>query len=383
MVSSQRGISIIAAVFIITILAFMGVMFVTLVSTSSLTSVNDMQAAQALAVADGGAEYVLENQVFPVYSAAGVSLGSGNFSVTSQYIGPGGIAPATVTDNPLTAAATTINVTSTANYVVPGVVLIDSEYIHCTSISGGNQFTGCTRVWAGSLPSTHNLGSALTQAVITSTGTVGNAQRAVRATLDQNGGAMLSEPFLNGSVPSDAAAGNDCAVSPALAWCYNYQNNGGTSLYDAAASVNVDGTGSLRAQSNLGRNNRLRGYRQRPLGASIAAGTAVTLQMAYKKNYAAALPSSHVFEVQLVYSTGATVTPAGWGHAAASNANIWTALAPAAFTVPAGRTVTAVRIYFDLRNPNSNGAQTQVWFDEVRLTTPGGATVLSWQELVP
>jgi hypothetical protein len=211
---------------------------------------------------------------------------------------------------------------------------------------------------------------------------VGNAQRAILATLGQNGGAMLSEPFPNGSVPSDAAGGNDCAVSPALAWCYNYQNNGGTSLYDAAASVNVDGTGSLRAESSLGRNNRLRGYRQRTLGASIAAGTAVTLQMAYKKNYAV-VPSSHAFEVQLVYSTGATVTPAGWGHALASNANIWTVLAPAAFTVPAGRTVTAVRIYFDLRNPNNNGAQTQVWFDEVRITTPGGATVLSWQELVP
>lgn len=44
----SKGVSLIAAIFIIVILAFMGVMFVTLIGTGSLTSVNDMQSAQAL-----------------------------------------------------------------------------------------------------------------------------------------------------------------------------------------------------------------------------------------------------------------------------------------------------------------------------------------------
>jgi hypothetical protein len=203
----------------------------------------------------------------------------------------------------------------------------------------------------------------------------------VRTTFGQGGGTMLLEPFPNGSVPLDTAGANDCGVSPALSWCYDYQNNVGRSLYDVASN-SADVTGSLLARTDVGSNNRLRGFRQRTLAASIPAGTAVTMTMAYKKNYLVGVPNSHAFEVQLVYSTGATVTPAGWGNAAASIANAWVMLTPAAFTVPAGRTVTAVRIYFDIRNRNVNGSQTLVWFDELTLTIPGGAKLLSWQEVV-
>ena len=51
---NQNGVSLIAAVFIIIVLGFMGVMFLSLVNTGSLTSVSDMQSAQALSVAEGG-----------------------------------------------------------------------------------------------------------------------------------------------------------------------------------------------------------------------------------------------------------------------------------------------------------------------------------------
>ena len=62
---NAHGVSIIAAIFIIVILGFMGVMFVSLIGTSSLTAVNDMQSTQALYLAEGGMEYILENRVFP------------------------------------------------------------------------------------------------------------------------------------------------------------------------------------------------------------------------------------------------------------------------------------------------------------------------------
>jgi hypothetical protein len=326
-------------------------------------------------------EYVLENQVFPAYAAMNVPLGSGDFSVVSQYIGPGGIAPATVTDNPLAAASTTINVTSTVNYVIPGAIRIDSENVLCAGTAGGNQFTGCVRGWAGSAAAVHNAGATVTQSVVTSTGVSGDARRVVQGSVSQSGGALFYEPFPNGSVPDDTIAGNSCASSPALSWCYAYQNNDGQSLFDAASQA-ADGTGSLLARTTAGRNNRLRGYRERTLAAPIPGGTVLTLSLGYKKNYITAAPSQQTIEVQLVYNIGAPVTPAGWGDTATSNANTWNTLTPASFTVPVNRTVTAVRLYFDLRNPNVNGTQTFVWFDEVRLTSPGGVDVVSWREVV-
>jgi hypothetical protein len=54
---NQNGVTIIAAIFIIVVLGFMGVMFLTMINTGSFTAVNDIQSAQALYVAEGGAEY--------------------------------------------------------------------------------------------------------------------------------------------------------------------------------------------------------------------------------------------------------------------------------------------------------------------------------------
>ena len=84
----QRGISLIAALFIIVIVAFMGVMFITLIVNTSLTSVNDVQSAQALYIAQGGLEYILNNRSFPNYSMGGTTqnLGAGYFGIS---IGPG------------------------------------------------------------------------------------------------------------------------------------------------------------------------------------------------------------------------------------------------------------------------------------------------------
>ncbi len=305
----QQGTSIIAALFIIVILAFMGLMFVTLMGTGGLSAVDDLQAAQALYVAEGGIQYALENGVYCTYN-----------------YGPTNIDP---------------------------------------SAPGSGSFTVIT--------------TSASPCIIESTGTVGSASRTVR--VEVSGGTLLNELFPAGSIPSDAVPGNDCDVNPALPWCFDYQFSEGSSRYHTDTAT-PDGTGSLLAQTTVGRRDRLRGYRQWTFATPVTAGTTIALQMQYKKFYRAAIPRSQAFQIQLVYSTGTTVTPGGWGDATRSNANTWTLLAPPAFTVPVGSTVTAVRIYFDLRNRNDRAAQTQIWFDEVRLTRPGGATILGWQEVV-
>ncbi len=259
----QNGVTIIAAIFIIVVLGFMGVMFLSMINTGSFTAVNDIQSAQALYVADGGMEYILENRAFPNYSTAGtmVSLGTGSFTVsTPTYLtadpgaagltinvqstatfpnagriiidselitytgknatqfnvgvtrGAGGTTASahavgnavypvtTVTNNPLPIGNTTINVTSNVGFSIPGVIVIDTEYIFCAGVSGTAQFTSCIRGYKGSPAAAHLLGSNVFQYAITSTGTVGSAQRAVTASMQTNSisGAMMVYAKANG-----------------------------------------------------------------------------------------------------------------------------------------------------------------------------------------
>jgi hypothetical protein len=260
---NQNGVTIIAAIFIIVVLGFMGVMFLAMVNTGGFTAVNDMQSAQALSIAEGGMEYILANRLFPNYSTAGtlVSLGTGSFTVsTPAYLtadpgaagttitvqstatfpnagriiidselitytgknatqfnagvvrGAGGTTAiahttgnavypvTTVTNNPLPIGSTTINVTSNVGFSIPGVIVLDTEYIYCAGVSGTTQFTSCTRGYKGSMAATHLLGSNVFQYTITSTGFVGSAQRAVTRGSMQNisSGAMMVYAKANG-----------------------------------------------------------------------------------------------------------------------------------------------------------------------------------------
>lgn len=184
----QRGFSIIAAVFIIVILAFMGVMLVSVRGTSTSSAVNELQSVRALSIAEGGLEFALRTGVFCAYTTASTALGTGTFTVASQYTGPGGTAPATLSGGNLPAGATTVNVTSTANYSIPGTITIESEYILCTG-TAGNSFTGCTRGWAGTADTLHNDLTPVTQCVVTSTGSIptgfliGSVSRTVQTTV--------------------------------------------------------------------------------------------------------------------------------------------------------------------------------------------------------
>jgi len=173
----QKGVSLIAAIFIIVILAFMGVMFVTLISTGSLTAVNDLQSAQALSIAEGGLQYALMTGVTCSYNYPGITLGGGSFTTASRL--------STAVTNTTAAVTSTVPLQAAppATFILPGVVTIDAEHLFCASI-GVNSFTGCIRGWAAPPgAAAHPAGAAVTQCVITSTGIVGNASRTVQATV--------------------------------------------------------------------------------------------------------------------------------------------------------------------------------------------------------
>ena len=273
-ISNQKGASIIAVIAIMLILAVMGAALVSLVTTGSDISVNQLQSEQALNVAEGGKEYILANGTFPNYSTQGVTIplgGTGstvsNFKVdTPAYLSPPGIdnivttipvnstanfpvpgrividseviaytgtdatpsftgatrgaggttAAAHASDNavypvttlsadPGTTNPTSITVTSTVGYLIPGVIKIDEEYIYCTGTNAPatTQFTGCARGYQGSTIDTHPIGRNVFQYVITSTGTVGSAQRVLKNTETGTG-----ESYQQGSFTKPVASGS-------------------------------------------------------------------------------------------------------------------------------------------------------------------------------
>jgi hypothetical protein len=148
----QRGVSIIAAVFIIVILAFMGVIFVTLIGSGSLTAVNDLQSAQALSIAEGGVEFdqrsLAQNldwyrSMADPIAVTTRSLGAGSFTVSTTL-------PATKLRRRLQAGDTTAVVYSTGRFPGSGFLQIEdditgnAEFVRYTGIAG-NTFTGMTR----------------------------------------------------------------------------------------------------------------------------------------------------------------------------------------------------------------------------------------------
>jgi len=163
----QRGMSLVAALFIIVVLAFMGVMFLSMISTSTLTSVNDMQSMQAFNIAEGGVEYAqytlsqnldwYRSATDPI-PATTQNLGVGSF-VTSTTL------PATKLRLRLRTTDTTASVYTTDRFPSSGYLLIDNtnlpgggilEFVQYTGKTA-TTFTNLTRgVDIGSVPSITN-----------------------------------------------------------------------------------------------------------------------------------------------------------------------------------------------------------------------------------
>lgn len=376
-IGDRKGVSILAAIFIIVILGFMGTMFVSMIGSGSLTSVNNLQTTQALYVAEGGLEFALRDGTFPNYTYPATALGSGSFTTTSQYIGPGGIAPATITDNPLSAVATIVNATSTANYVIPGAVQIDSETIYCTG-AGAVQFTGCTRGWAGSTAIVHNLGAQVRQCTVTAVGTIGAARRTVR--MEVGTGGASGNLVVNGGFAANLAS-----------WPQTVSSADGVSLWSNLPTTGGS-PGSLLARTSNCAGAACRGLRfaaHRSQVIAIPAGSDITLQLRYCKNAVGDTAGGSRMDTSVTFirSVGGNYT--AWsdgtqpgGVNCANDAN-WTQVN---VTFNTGSDITEVRIEYDLRNRGGGGGddtQKFAWFDEVRVVASGGgASVLSWQEVV-
>jgi Tfp pilus assembly protein PilX len=235
----QNGTSLIAAVFIIVILAFMGVMFASLIGTSSFTAVNDLQSAQALYVAEGGLENAglllnapdLTNRTSCGNLAAALNakaLGAGRFTVTVDAGSPFSPANA-VTLAGLGIIGTTVNVSAdpaSAGYAPSGRIMIDRELIDYSGLSG-NSFTGVVRGADGTSLAAHANGTAVGQyqCTVNSTGGVPDlaAPGAERQVAE---GVQLQEGWTGGGgagLPSDNLNSVSCVDS---SHCWAVGDNG-------------------------------------------------------------------------------------------------------------------------------------------------------------
>lgn len=177
-IENQRGVSIIAAVFIIIILAFMGVMFLTIFTTSSTSSLNDFGSSQALSVAEGGLAHALyqfkTGTTCTALAFNNVPLNPGTFTAAGTRYNPA----STTLSGAISNVETPIPVFSTAGYAPRGRIRIESEEINYTGLTP-TSFTGAQRGVAGTTAVGHALGLQVSQdqCQIQSTGTVVNAVR--------------------------------------------------------------------------------------------------------------------------------------------------------------------------------------------------------------
>ncbi|MDP1602654.1 MAG: hypothetical protein Q8M03_05260, partial [Legionella sp.] len=92
-VDRQRGaFLIIAAVFLLIVLAFLGAVFLTTFTTSTSTALNEVQSTRALFVAEGGVEFARRDLTLdanwywnPDPNSLSGTLGSGQFATDISY----------------------------------------------------------------------------------------------------------------------------------------------------------------------------------------------------------------------------------------------------------------------------------------------------------
>lgn len=183
--SSERGASLIVAIFLIVIVGFFGTIMGSLISTQNFTALNEVRSTQALYVADGGLEralYAYRNGTpCNTLAYAAVPLGSGNFTTTGTLYNP---TSTTLSAPGITDFATDIPVAPTVGYAPHGRIRIESEEITYAAFVG-NTFTGARRGVAGTARASHLPGVAVSQneCVVRSIGNipgaVGTGQRVV------------------------------------------------------------------------------------------------------------------------------------------------------------------------------------------------------------
>jgi len=199
----QRGQFLAAGIVLIVVIALMlatlGHLYVSGESAGSLHG----QSERAYFAARSGIEYssgqYFNGSACSSLNNSNVPVGNGSFTLTPTLYAP--LAP-TATTAALTAASSSIPVTSSAGYAPYGRLLIDSELINYTSTTATN-FNGLTRGVNGTTAVVHASGVTVSQnlCIVSSTGTTGNAKRIVEGAL---GAGTMASPGAMGTMGVDA-----------------------------------------------------------------------------------------------------------------------------------------------------------------------------------
>lgn len=148
---TERGIALIAAVFLIVVFGFLGVTVVSLVGTQGFSAMNEVKSDQAFFVAEGGTEFSqrflaqnlqwYRSTVDPILIPA-TNLGAGSFNVSVNL-------PATMLRRRIPPGLAPISVYTAARFPSSGFLQIEDdmnpvtgagEFISYNGIVGGNTF---------------------------------------------------------------------------------------------------------------------------------------------------------------------------------------------------------------------------------------------------
>ncbi len=187
-IKRARGFLLIVAVFVLVVVALAVVALGNMTSADIRASSEHAQSEQAYFAAASGIEYA--KSLFLTGTACGAGLnttaavGNGTFTISNatQYAP----APTNTAAGGVNATATTIPVVSTLNYAPYGRIVIDSEEMYYSAISG-NSFINIVRGYGNTIAATHGTVTAVpvVQSLcnVQSVGTTGAATRNLTANM--------------------------------------------------------------------------------------------------------------------------------------------------------------------------------------------------------
>jgi len=168
-IAKQKGFLLVVAVVLIVVVGFIGIALSYMIYESAYSTLNLQQSTSALFIAESGFEHATHKLLTSTLSnrsnCAGLSLsnasiGDGAYTVTGT--GPSYVSAPTTLNGALTANATTITLTSTANYQSSGRIMIDHELINYSN-TDATHFLNVQRGVDSSTPASHTSGTSVGQ----------------------------------------------------------------------------------------------------------------------------------------------------------------------------------------------------------------------------
>ncbi|MBE0627186.1 MAG: hypothetical protein IH606_20500 [Burkholderiales bacterium] len=195
-IKQARGFLLVVAIIVLVVVAVAVAALGNMTAADIRSSSGHAQSEQAYFAASSGIEYagfqIKSGAACASINNVSASVGQAQFRTTAQTF----IASTALTDNPLTANATSINVVGTAGFAAHGRIAIGAEQINYSGKTA-TAFTGVSRGMAGTSVAAHPLASAVSQdqCLVKSTGVNASATRVLEAALATSTGserAMLA-----------------------------------------------------------------------------------------------------------------------------------------------------------------------------------------------